>query len=144
MQSLQIFMHKLEFDLKIGMDMVDISSNLAQMVQQAGIRDGTLSATMIGSTGSLTTIEYEPGVVADLKQAINRMAPPGDEYEHEKTWHDGNGHSHVQAAIMGPSIQIPIRKGQLQTGTWQQVIAINHDNRSRRRTIEITIIGIVG
>ena len=96
---------------------------------------------MVGSTGSLTTIEYEPGVVRDLMAAVNRLASPDLEYEHEKAWHDGNGHSHVQAALLGPSIVLPIRKGRLKLGTWQQVVAINHDNRSRQRTIEVTITG---
>jgi secondary thiamine-phosphate synthase enzyme len=80
-------------------------------------------------------------VVEDLKQAINRMAPPGLPYEHERAWHDGNGHSHVQAALMGSSISVPIREGSLALGTWQQVVVINHDNRSRRRPVEVTIIG---
>ena len=142
MKSVLIYMEKIQVDLKTGPDMVDISTELAQMVKKSGIIDGNLSAIIIGSTGSLTTIEYEPGVVIDLKRAINRLAPPGNEYEHEKAWHDGNGHSHVQAALMGPSISLPVRGGRLRTGTWQQVVAINHDNRSRRRNIEVTIIGI--
>jgi secondary thiamine-phosphate synthase enzyme len=104
---------------------------------------GCLNATMVGSTGSLTTIEYEPGVVSDLIAAVNRMAPSDLEYAHEKAWHDGNGHSHVQAALLGPSIALPIRKGRLNLGTWQQVVAINHDVHPRQRTIEVTIIGTV-
>jgi secondary thiamine-phosphate synthase enzyme len=99
---------------------------------------------MVGSTGSLTTIEFEPGVIEDLKRAINRLAPPGDEYEHEKAWHDGNGHSHVQAALLGPSIALPIRGGRLKLGTWQQVVAVNHDNGPRKRKIEVTVIGTPG
>ncbi len=94
-------------------------------------RNGQLSAVMVGSTGSLTTIEYEPGVVEDLKRAINLLAPPGIDYAHEAAWHDGNGHSHVQAALLGPSIVLPIRNGNLKTGTWQQLVAINHDNHPR-------------
>ena len=96
---------------------------------------------MIGSTGSITTIEYEPGVISDLKRAINRMAPPGEAYENEEAWHDGNGHSHVQAALIGPSIVIPIRNGSVSLGTWQQVVVINHDNRPRERTIDVSIVG---
>lgn len=122
--------------------MDDITPKLERLIKRAGIENGSLCATMVGSTGSLTTIEYEPGVVEDLKQAINRLAPPGLEYEHEKAWHDGNGHSHVQAALMGPSIALPIRKGQLKLGTWQQVVAINHDNRARTRSVEVTIMGL--
>ena len=101
-----------------------------------------LGVSITGSTGSLTTIEYEPGVVADLKEAIGRLAPPGWPYAHEQAWNDGNGHSHVQAALLGPSISLPVREGRLALGTWQQVVAINHDNRPRRREIEVTIVGL--
>lgn len=90
----------------------------------------------------LTTIEYEPGVVRDLKDAIGRLAPSNLAYAHELAWHDGNGHSHVQAALLGPSIALPIRRGELRLGTWQQVVALNHDNRARRRTIEVTLSGV--
>jgi secondary thiamine-phosphate synthase enzyme len=80
-------------------------------------------------------------VVQDLKDAINRLAPKDLAYAHELAWHDGNGHSHVQSALLGPSIVLPIRHGQLRLGTWQQVVAINHDNRSRRRTVDVTLLG---
>lgn len=143
MSALHMVMETIEVELGMGPDMLEISTELSRFVEQAGILDGTLSATIIGSTGSLTTIEYEPGVVADLKRAINRMAPADDHYAHEEAWHDGNGHSHVQAAIMGPSIHLPVRHGRLYTGTWQQVIVINHDNKARRRKIEITLIGCI-
>jgi secondary thiamine-phosphate synthase enzyme len=96
---------------------------------------------VVGSTGSITTIEYEPGVVEDLKAAVDRLAPQGGFYVHEEAWHDGNGHSHVQAALLGPSLSVPVRDGRFQLGTWQQVVVINHDNRARQRTIEVTIIG---
>ena len=105
------------------------------------VQQGSITATMVGSTGSLTSIEYESGAVEDLKQAITALAPPGQTYQHELAWHDGNGHSHVQAALMGPSINLAVRDGRLRTGAWQQVVAINHDNRPRSRTIEVTIIG---
>jgi secondary thiamine-phosphate synthase enzyme len=131
----------LEVSLDIGPDMIDITPGLIRCVEASTVVQGTISATMVGSTGSLTTIEYEPGVVEDLKQAANRLAPPDMPYAHELAWHDGNGHSHVQAALMGPSLTLPIRNARLQLGTWQQAVAINHDNRSRRRSIEITIIG---
>jgi secondary thiamine-phosphate synthase enzyme len=131
----------IEVSLKTGPDICDISPALVEVIRESGIANGQLSAVMVGSTGSLTTIEYEPGVVLDLKRAINSLAPPGIEYEHEKAWHDGNGHSHVQAALLGPSIVLPIRNGNLKTGTWQQAVAINHDNHARKRTIEVTIVG---
>jgi len=117
MKHASIVFGSIEVSLQIGPDMDDITPDLERLIKETGIENGSLCATMVGSTGSLTTIEFEPGVVEDLKQAINRLAPPGLEYEHEKAWHDGNGHSHVQAALMGPSIALPIRKGQLKLGT---------------------------
>ncbi len=141
MTSASIFCASIKVKLKIGPDMFDITPELENLISESKIQTGNLCATMVGSTGSITTIEYEPGVVEDLKRAINTLAPPGLEYEHEKAWHDGNGHSHVQAALLGPSIVLPVRNRKLRLGTWQQVVAINHDNRSRTRTIEVTIIG---
>jgi len=142
MSATVVYCDSLEVSLDVGPDIVDITDRLASMARRAGIENGTLHASVIGSTGSLTTIEYEPGVVEDLKRAITRLAPQGMEYEHEKAWHDGNGHSHVQAALLGPSLVIPVRKGALALGTWQQVVVINHDNRPRRRSIEVTVIGM--
>jgi len=141
MNSVIIFTDAIDINLKKGPDIVDITQALARLVEKSNVSNGSLCATMIGSTGSITTIEFEPGVVEDLKQAVNRLAPPGIDYEHEKAWHDGNGHSHVQAALLGPSIALPIRNGQLKLGTWQQVVAINHDNRPRIRPIEVTVTG---
>jgi secondary thiamine-phosphate synthase enzyme len=132
----------IEVDQRTGPDLTDITNELNRIIGQSGIQTGQAAACIVGSTGSLTTIEYEPGVVQDLKDAIDRIAPPDLAYAHELAWHDGNGHSHVQAALLGPSITLPIRKGQLRLGTWQQVVALNHDNRSRRRTIEVTLSGV--
>lgn len=132
----------IEVDLNTGPDIRDITDDLNRIIGRSGIETGQAAACIVGSTGSLTTIEFEPGVVQDLKDAINRLAPKDLAYAHELAWHDGNGHSHVQAALMGPSIALPIRRGRLQLGTWQQVVAINHDNRSRRRSIEVTLTGI--
>ena len=137
-----MFYESIEVKLQTGPDICDITPDLDQLVRKSDIESGSLYATMVGSTGSITTIEFEPGAVEDLKRAINRLASPGLEYEHEKAWHDGNGHSHVQAALLGPSIALPIRNRQLRLGTWQQVVAINHDNGPRARTVEVTLIGI--
>jgi len=141
MPSVSMFYESIDVSLQTGPDICDITPDLDQLIRKSHIEMGSLFATMIGSTGSITTIEYEPGVVEDLKRAINRLAPPGLDYEHEKAWHDGNGHSHVQAALWGPSIALPIRNRRLRLGTWQQVVAINHDNGPRVRTVEVTIIG---
>ena len=142
MNSVSMFYQSIEVNLRTGPDICDVTSALNQLIRKANIKNGNLAATMVGSTGSITTIEYERGVVEDLKRAITSLAPPGLDYEHEKAWHDGNGHSHVQAALLGPSIALPIRDGKLKLGTWQQVVAINHDNHRRTRKIEVTIVGM--
>jgi secondary thiamine-phosphate synthase enzyme len=143
MATVQQFCETIDVSLSTGPDLIDITDKLSDCVSSSQIIDGTVSAFMVGSTGSFTTIEYEPGVVADLKEAISRLAPPDLPYAHELAWHDGNGHSHVQAALLDPSITLPIRSGKMRLGTWQQVVTINHDNRPRRRSIEVTIIGVV-
>jgi len=141
-QDIRMVTATISVQMAQGPDIVDITRKLRDVVGDAGITEGDLSATTVGSTGSLTTIEFEPGVVEDLKAAVNRMAPPGLAYAHEQAWQDGNGHSHVQAALIGPSISLPVRNGALGLGTWQQVVAINHDNRPRNRPVEVTVIGV--
>jgi len=141
MRSTVVYCDSMEISMGVGPDIANITDRLARIVQKAGVENGSLHASVIGSTGSLTTIEYEPGVVEDLRRAITRLAPPHMEYEHEKAWHDGNGHSHVQAALLGPSVAVPVRRGVLALGTWQQVVLINHDNRSRKRRVEATLVG---
>jgi len=135
------FTDTLEVDVAAGVSIRDITSDLQRIVDRSKMQAGTLNATCIGSTGSLTTIEHEPGVVQDLERAITELAPPGREYAHEKAWQDGNGHSHVQAALLGPSLVLPIRRGRLHLGTWQQVVVINHDTGPRKRRIEMTLVG---
>jgi len=139
--AVSIHIDQIEVSLKTGIDIRNITDRLSRVVSESNITEGHLSAAVVGSTGSITTIEYEPGVIADLKRTINEMAPPDRDYAHEEAWHDGNGHSHVQAALLGPSICVPVRKGRMRLGTWQQVVLINHDNRSRTRTVEVTVIG---
>jgi secondary thiamine-phosphate synthase enzyme len=141
MEAAQIFFDSIEVSLAVGPDIQDITPELINLVRQSRIAYGVLCANAVGSTGSLTTIEFEPGVVTDLKDAVDRWAPKGMTYAHELAWHDGNGHSHVQAALMGPSVNVAIRSNRLRLGTWQQVVVINHDNRARSRSIEVTIVG---
>ncbi len=138
-----VIVHCNTFDvsLETGPDVADITVLLSRIVAESSVKDGSVHICAVGSTGSITTIEYEPGAIADLKDAVCRLVPPEMAYAHEMTWHDGNGHSHVQAALMGPSLVVPVRRGQLRLGTWQQVILINHDNRPRRRPVEVTVIG---
>lgn len=135
------FVERINTAMNKGVDILDITPQLEKLVQKSGVQVGTLHATCLGSTGSLTCIEYEPGVVADLARCINELAPPGRDYQHERAWADGNGHSHVQAALLGPSLVVPVRDGLCSLGTWQQVVVINHDLKPRTRKIEVTVIG---
>jgi secondary thiamine-phosphate synthase enzyme len=131
----------IEVALQVGPDIANITPQLAKVVAASAVRSGSANLTAIGSTASLTTIEFEPGAVEDLKRAIQRLAPQDADYAHEMAWHDGNGHSHVQAALLGPSVALPVRDGRLRLGTWQQVVLINHDIHARRRIVEVTVIG---
>lgn len=130
-----------ESSLDTGPDLADVTPLLERIVIASEVRNGSAHLAALGSTVSLTTIEFEPGAIEDLKRAILRLAPPNVEYMHELTWHDGNGHSHVQAALLGPSLTVPIRGGRLRLGTWQQVVLVNHDNRPRKRVVDVTVIG---
>lgn len=141
MSTVVVHCDTFEASLRAGPDVVDVTPRVAQVVTASGVRRGSAHVTAIGSTASLTTIEYEPGAVEDLKRAIQRLAPADAVYAHEMAWHDGNGHSHVQAALLGPSLAVPIRDGRLRLGTWQQVVLINHDIHARRRSVEVTVIG---
>lgn len=122
-------------------DIVDITPRVSSVLERSGIRDGLLTVFCRGSTGAVTTIEYESGVVNDLKKAIERVAPSNITYEHDKRWGDGNGFSHVRAALMKPSITVPVMGGRLELGTWQQLVFIDFDNRPRNREIIVQITG---
>ena len=122
-----------------GTDIVDITSKVEREVEKSGVKDGAVTLFVPGSTGALTTIEFESGVVNDLKKAIERMAPESITYEHNERWGDGNGYSHVRAAIFGASLHIPIVDGNLTLGTWQQIVLLDFDNRPRKRRIEVQI-----
>ncbi|MBU8910821.1 MAG: secondary thiamine-phosphate synthase enzyme YjbQ [Desulfobacterales bacterium] len=141
MNTAKTFFDTITLHQETGPGINDISFDVEGIIKASEIKNGTAHITAIGSTGSVTTIEYEPGVIEDLKDAINRIAPPNAQYQHELAWHDGNGHSHVQAAIIGPSIVVPVRDNKARLGTWQQIVVINHDNHARKRVVEVTISG---
>ena len=122
-------------------DMVDITDNLDKLLNQAKINNGLLTIFVPGSTAALTTIEYEPGLKIDFTSTLKRLVPKNITYEHDKTWHDGNGHSHVKASIIGPSLTIPFKDGKLTLGTWQQVVLIEMDTNSRSRRLVIQMMG---
>jgi len=131
----------LERNTSAGTDIHDLSRDLESFVSDTGITEGWLMLFVPGSTASLTTIEFESGAVNDFKRAIEQLAPEAGEYEHNLRWGDGNGYSHVRAALMGPSLVLPVADGQIQTGTWQQVILCDFDNCPRQRRILIQLLG---
>ena len=122
-------------------DIIDVTSHVADIVGGSKIKNGAVTVFCAGSTGAVTTIEYESGVLEDLKKAIERMAPPDIPYAHDRRWGDGNGFSHVRAALLGPSLTIPIMGGALALGTWQQIVFIDFDNRKRQRKIIVQVMG---
>ena len=120
---------------------IDITGDLARQVRDSGVNEGIVHLFVAGSTAALTTIEFEPGVVADLKKAIARAAPDDIHYDHDARWGDGNGRSHVRAALMGPSLTVPVREGRPVLGTWQQVVLVELDTRARSRVVHVTVTG---
>jgi len=122
-------------------DIIDVTKQVMQHVKKSGIKSGLVTVFCIGSTAAVTTIEYEPGLLKDLPEAMERFAPHDVTYEHHLRWQDGNGHSHVRAAVIGPSLTIPILNGELPLGTWQQIAFIEMDVRPRTRRIIVQAIG---
>ena len=132
---------EVEVRTKHELDIVDITDIVQKVVSNYGVKNGIVNVFVPGSTGAITTIEYEPGLLKDLPSALDRIAPRDVPYEHEKMWHDGNGHSHVRAAVIGPSITVPVSGGRLRLGTWQQLVFVELDTRPRNRRIVVTCIG---
>jgi len=122
-------------------DTIDITGRVTKIVQHSGVKNGLVTIFCKGSTGSITTIEYESGVITDLQETLEKIVPSNIPYEHDKRWGDGNGFSHVRAALMKPSLTVPLIKQQLILGTWQQIVFMDFDNRNRQREIVVHIIG---
>jgi len=122
-------------------DIIDITEQVADVISESGISNGTITVFVSGSTGAITTIEYEPGLVKDFPEMLSRISPDDINYEHEQRWHDGNGRSHVKASLVGPSLTVPFKDGQLLLGTWQQIVFLELDTRARARTLVLQIIG---
>jgi len=133
---------KLKIQTSGNCEIVDITELVKEAIAKSKITNGTVTLFNVGSTAGITTTEYEPGLVNyDIKAAFERIAPRNGRYEHEETWHDDNGHSHVRASILGPSLSVPFVDGQLTLGTWQQIILVDFDTRPRTRTVVCQIIG---
>ncbi len=122
-------------------DIIDITGIVQSVVDRSGIKNGLALVFVIGSTGAITTIEYEPGLKKDLPAALERLFPKNINYEHEKTWHDGNGHSHIRASFLKPDLCVPIVGGNLILGTWQQIVFVELDVRRRHRRIAVQVVG---
>ena len=122
-------------------ELLDITQKISEFVEESGISNGIITIFVSGSTGAITTIEFEPGLVKDFPEMLSRIAPKNIDYGHEKMWHDGNGHSHVKASLVGPSLTVPFSNGELCLGTWQQIVFLELDTRGRNREILLQIIG---
>lgn len=122
-------------------DVRDVTAQVARIVRESGLGGGTVTVFCPGATGSVTTIEYESGAVADLQRALDEIAPAGRDYRHHLRWGDDNGHSHVRAALMGPSLAVPFVEGRLTLGTWQQIVFVDFDTRPRERTLVVQVVG---
>ena len=122
-------------------DVIDITPETRSLVAQSQLGNGTVTVFCPGSTGGLTTIECEPGVVADMARLFDELAPPDRDYAHHRTWGDGNGHSHVRAGLLGPSLVVPFVDGELTLGTWQQIVFLDFDTRARERRLVVQIMG---
>ena len=122
----------------------DITPEVQKAVGKAGVREGVAHLFVSGSTAALTTIEYEPGALADLQRALDQIAPMDADYKHNEAWGDGNGYAHLRAALLKPSLCVPIQEGNLALGTWQQIVLIDFDNRPRQRKVLLTVTAAAG
>jgi secondary thiamine-phosphate synthase enzyme len=132
---------RIHIDTLGGVQIIDITNQVQELLTKSSLKDGLVTVFVPGSTATVTTIEYEPGLIADMKKALDRIAPKNDHYEHDQRWHDGNGHSHVRAAFLKPSVSIPFSNKTLMLGTWQQLVFIELDVRPRNRTIVVHFMG---
>ena len=138
---MEIITTKIELQTKGNTDIIDITPKLEQILQKHKLQEGQMLVFVIGSTGGLTTIEYEPGLVKDWKDMLDKNIPFNKNAAHNQAWHDENGHSHLRASLTGPSLNIPFENGKLILGTWQQVVFIDYDNRPRSRQLSVQLMG---
>ena len=136
-----IYSETISLSTKGFSDIIDITDRVDSVVEHSKIKDGLVTIFCPGSTGSITTIEYESGVLRDLQMALEKIVPSNIPYEHDRRWGDGNGFSHVRAALMKPGLTVPLVKGKLTLGTWQQIVFIDFDNRRRERNLFVHILG---
>lgn len=133
--------HRWSLELGAEFGHADITGELEELVRESKVRNGCLTVQVVGSTGAITTIEYEAGALTDLRRALDTLAPVEADYDHNARWGDGNGFSHVRSALLKTSLSLPVVDGELMLGTWQQVVAINLDNRTRERELVAVLVG---
>ncbi|MBN2105432.1 YjbQ family protein [bacterium] len=138
---MQIKTEYIQISTKGHSDMVDVTPQVNDILSESGMKEGQVTVFATGATAAVTTVEYEPGLLRDVPEALNRIAPEGAHYHHDATWGDGNGNSHVRASLVGPSLTVPFVSGRLLLGTWQQIVFLDCDNRSRQRKIPVQLIG---
>ena len=138
---MDVITKSLEFNTRGNAQSIDITSNLNESLGETGLQDGVLTVFVPGATGALTTVEYEPGLVQDLENLWEKIIPSSANYNHNLTWGDGNGHSHLRASLLGPSLSIPFCSGKFTLGTWQQIIFIDFDIHSRSRRLVLQFMG---
>lgn len=122
-------------------DIIDVTEQISGALKENELQNGIITVFIAGSTAAVTTIEYEPGLRHDFPKMLSRIAPKDIQYQHDETWHDGNGHSHVRASLIGPSLTVPFSNGDLVLGTWQQIVVIEMDTKPRKRTLTLQILG---
>jgi secondary thiamine-phosphate synthase enzyme len=130
----------LEFETHSG-EVLDITDEVQEALEKTSLKTGVVTVFVTGATAAITTIEYEDGLVADLGDALQRIAPVEIDYAHNERWHDGNGHSHIRASLLGPGLTVPFCEGRLMLGTWQQIVFLELDNRPRKRKVVVQIMG---
>ena len=138
---MSVFYDEITIETKGEVDIINITDDIQDLINKSKIKSGIACVFVPGSTGTITTIEYEPGLMKDFPRALQKIAPKEDYYNHHETWHDDNGHSHVRASLMGPSVTIPIKDSKLLHGTWQQIVFVELDTHPRNRKIIVQIIG---
>ncbi|MEM2157233.1 MAG: secondary thiamine-phosphate synthase enzyme YjbQ [Candidatus Jordarchaeales archaeon] len=141
MVKVTVVSRRVRFSTKGEVDMVDVTHMVQRAVEESGLKKGIVTVFVPGSTGAVTTIEYEPGLLKDFPRMLEKIAPRGEEYEHHLRWHDWNGHSHCRAALLGPSLTVPFEDGRLQLGTWQQIVFVELDVKPRERELILQLIG---
>ncbi len=136
-----IILNYIELETKGRNEVIDITDDVRQIVMQSGAENGSVLVFVPGATGALSTIEYEPGLVKDWPRLMEKLIPTREYYNHNETWHDGNGHSHLRATLVGPSLTVPFENQRLILGTWQQIVFLEFDNKSHHRRIAVQVTG---